>query len=193
VELDFGDDPEVAAWLKDLFAALAEADPDNYLPGKQRLLVANRAGDLDALATELQVQVLETTGGQNNVVGDVDGDGDLDVVLVESGAAARLLRNEAPRSNHAMRLRLRGVPDRVQGRTWSNVRGIGADVEVKAKDLLARRIVLCGSGFPGQATTDVLVGLGERSSADFVTVHWTDGVMQSEYGIAPDAMRKTNA
>ena len=60
--LDFGDDPEVAAWLTDLFAALAAADPDNYLPGKQRLLVANRADDLEALATELQVQVLEKTG-----------------------------------------------------------------------------------------------------------------------------------
>ena len=70
------------------------------------------------------------------------------------------------------------------------MRGIGAEVEVKAQDLLARRIVLCGSGFPGQASTDVVVGLGERARADFVYVHWTDGVLQSEFDVAPGALRE---
>ncbi len=119
-------------------------------------------------------------------VSDFDGDGDLDVVLTAPGAAPTVLRNEAPPARHSIRLRLRGVPDRVEGRTFSNVRGIGADVEVKAGDLVARRVVACGAGFPGQGTDEIVVGLGGRPRADWVRVRWTDGVLQSEFDVPAD-------
>ncbi|HVG92862.1 MAG TPA: ASPIC/UnbV domain-containing protein, partial [Planctomycetota bacterium] len=115
---------------------------------------------------------------------DADGDGDLDVVLAARGEPPTFLRNETSRTRGSLRLRLRGVPDRVEGRTWSNFRGLGADVEVKAGDLLARRVVAAGSGFPGQASDVVHVGLGGRARADFVRVRWPDGVLQSEHEVA---------
>lgn len=128
-------------------------------------------------------------------IADVDGDGDLDVVLTAAGAAPTVLRNETPRARHAVRVRLRGVADRVEGRTWSNAHGIGADVEVKAGDLVARRVVLAGSGFPGQMTDEVVVGLAERPRADYVRVRWTDGVLQNEQDVPVDrahAIREVN-
>ena len=172
------------------FACVADFDGD----GRQDVLAVGRHVTLvRGLANghwRVEGTNLPDTARTSLALSDFDGDGDLDAVLVERGATPRLLRNEAPGSRHAIRLRLRGVPDRVEGRTWSNVRGIGADVEVRARDLLARRVVLCGSGFPGQASTDVVVGLGDRARADSVHVHWTDGVFQSEYDVATDTPRE---
>jgi Flp pilus assembly protein TadD len=172
------------------FAAVADFDEDGR---PDVLAVGRRVGLLRGLGSgrwRVEGTNAADTERTSMALADVDGDGDLDAVLVEPGGPPRLLRNEAARSRHAVRVRLRGVPDRMDGRTWSNVRGIGAEVEVKARDLLARRVVLCGSGFPGQATTDVLVGLGDRPRADFVHVRWTDGVLQSEHDVASDAMRE---
>ncbi len=128
-------------------------------------------------------------------IADFDGDGDLDVVLTAKGAAPTLLRNVSRGTRHAVRLRVRGVADRVEGRTWSNAHGVGADVEVKAGDLVARRVVLAGSGFPGQMTDELVFGLGDRPRADFVRVQWTDGVRQNEYDVPvdrPHVIREVN-
>jgi hypothetical protein len=64
-------------------------------------------------------------------ISDLDGDGDLDVVLTAAGGAPTYLRNTSPRSRHSVRVRVRGVADRIEGRTWSNAHGVGADVELK--------------------------------------------------------------
>ncbi len=127
---------------------------------------------------------------------DADGDGDLDVVLVEAaatgggGGGTRFLENVSPPARHSLRLRVSGVADRVEGRTWSNARGIGADVEALAGDVAARQVVLAGSGFPGQMTDEVVLGLGDRARAEQVRVHWTDGVLQSEFDVAADQVHR---
>jgi Flp pilus assembly protein TadD len=172
------------------FAAVGDFDgdghPDVLAVGRRVTVIRGLGG----ARWRVEGMNLSDTPRSALALSDFDGDGDLDAVVLERGMAPRMLRNEAARGRHVLRLALRGVPDRVEGRTWSNVRGIGAEVEVKAGDLLARRIVLCGSGFPGQATTDVVVGLGDRAHVDSVYVHWTDGVLQSELGVAPDVRRE---
>lgn len=114
---------------------------------------------------------------------DLDGDGDLDLVLGSDGAGPRVLENLAGASTRSLRLRLRGVPDRVEGRTWSNARGVGAAVDVFAGDVVARRTVRAGSGFPGQVSDVLVVGVGGRTRAEAVRVRWTDGVLQSEHEV----------
>ena len=111
---------------------------------------------------------------------DLEGDGDLDVVLVAADGAPAVLVNATPPARRGLVLRLRGVPDRVEGRTWTNVLGVGADVEAKAGERVARAAVLAGSGFPGQASGTLVLGLGAAARADFVRVRWPDGVLQSE-------------
>jgi phage recombination protein Bet len=61
--LNLGDDPQVASWLQMLLDKLAQAKPDAYLPGKQRLLLAplDHEGRVE-LGAKLQAELYETTG-----------------------------------------------------------------------------------------------------------------------------------
>ncbi len=97
---------------------------------------------------------------------DYDGDGDLDVVLVANGGPARLLRNDAPKGNHWLRLDLRG-----NGKT-GNRSAIGATVEVEAGGQTMRRTVAGARGYLSQSELTVHVGLGKADKADKVTVRW---------------------
>ncbi len=97
---------------------------------------------------------------------DYDGDGDLDVVLVANGGPARLLRNDAPKGNHWLRLDLRG------NGTTGNRSAIGATVEVEAGGQTIRRTVAGSRGYLSQSELMVHVGLGKADKVDKVTVRW---------------------
>jgi hypothetical protein len=62
--------------------------------------------------------------GRGCAFADLDGDGDLDLVLVANGGEARILRNDAPATNRSVRLELRGDGAK------SNRSAIGAQVMV---------------------------------------------------------------
>jgi hypothetical protein len=100
---------------------------------------------------------------------DIDGDGDLDIVLTANGGPARLLRNNADKMkdrNHWLRLVLKGDGKR------SNTSAIGARVEVKVGDTVLRREVIGTRGYLSQSELPITVGLGRATKVDSVTVYW---------------------
>ncbi len=101
--------------------------------------------------------------------GDLDGDGDLDVVVADGGAV-RIWRNDGGNARHAIRV--------VLGGRASNREGIGAKVELRAGSAYGR--VETAALTPAAMPADVLIGIGARTDADAVRVLWPSGILQTE-------------
>ncbi len=108
--------------------------------------------------------------------GDVDGDGDTDLLL-RTGAGLRLLGNDGGSRNGAVRVRLVGLV--------SNRSGVGSKLEMRAGGL--RQKLESYAATPAPAPADVVFGLGGRGAADAVRVIWPAGILQTELGPAPAA------
>jgi hypothetical protein len=109
-------------------------------------------------------------GGRVLASGDIDGDGDTDIIFGVPGGGLKVARNDGENRNHSLRVRLAG---KVSNRT-----GVGAKVEVRAGSLQQRLETYAAS--PAPAPADINFGLGKRASADAVRVIWPSGVVQAE-------------
>jgi enediyne biosynthesis protein E4 len=104
--------------------------------------------------------------GRGSVYFDYDGDGDLDVILVANGAAARLLRNDASPTQRSIRLDLRG-----DGQSC-NRSAIGAEVSVTVGGKTYRRTITGARGYLSQPESVATVGVGKAEKVDTVVVRW---------------------
>ena len=104
--------------------------------------------------------------GRGSAYVDYNGDGKLDVILVENNGRVRLLRNDSKLSNRFIRLTLVG-----DGRT-SNTSALGAQVTVEAGGKVYRRDVAGARGYLSQSELPVTVGLGSTEKVDKITVRW---------------------
>ncbi len=109
--------------------------------------------------------------GRGCAYGDVDDDGDLDVVLTENGGPARLLRNDLPRNDGGtkhnwVRFVLEGDGKRI------NRSAIGARVKLKAAGVEQRREICAARGYLSQSELAVTFGLAKTNKIERVEIHW---------------------
>jgi Tfp pilus assembly protein PilF len=102
--------------------------------------------------------------------GDLDGDGDTDLVVKDSTGQVRILTNDGGSRRGSLAVRLAG---RVSNRS-----GVGSKVELRAGSLRSK--LETASAWPAAAPADLLFGLGPRPSADVVRVLWPAGILQAE-------------
>jgi hypothetical protein len=117
--------------------------------------------------------------GRGSSYSDIDGDGDLDVLLLQTGDRPLLLRNDQETGHRWLRFLLRGDGERV------NRDAIGAWVEVEqrtaAGPVVQRRRVMPTRSYQSQVEAVVTIGLGEAAAVDELTrveVLWPDGTRQ---------------
>ena len=117
--------------------------------------------------------------GQGAAFGDIDNDGDTDVLIGNNNGAPTLLLNQIGNRNHWLGLRLRGKD------APRDMLGARVAISRAGRSALWRRARADGSTHPANDPR-VLVGLGGSSGPVLVRVVWPDGTTEEWKDIAID-------
>ena len=178
-------------WL-DLYVAngAVRADPQQRAAGhpfpyqEPNLLFHNNGeGDFTNISDVVQFDG-EDRVSRGVVPGDMDNDGDMDLVVFNTHGPMRLLLNTSETANHWLGLRLTGLQDGdPPGRDM-----LGARVEVGLSNgqRLVRR-VRTATSYMSARDPRVLVGLGTAAEPVDVLVDWPDGTQERWPELAVDA------
>jgi hypothetical protein len=116
--------------------------------------------------------------GRGLAVGDLDNDGQVDVLIVSDDAPIALLRNGPASPGHFLTLALEG--------TGSNRDGVGARVEVTARGRTQAATRFGGGSYLSAGDPRLHYGLGSATKVDRVDVIWPSGRRDRYEGLDGD-------
>jgi enediyne biosynthesis protein E4 len=173
-------------WL-DLFITnggvnLIESQRGQPFPFRMKNLLFHNTGKrrlVDVSAEAGPAFAMDQTG-RGAAFGDIDNDGDTDIVATNNGGPVRLLINEAAAGAHWLQVRLDQPGNR---------QGIGAlvGIERAGKPTLWRRVKTDGS-YASASDSRIQAGLGESTAVTALVVHWPDGRQERWTGIQADRL-----
>jgi hypothetical protein len=144
-------------------------DDDPLSPYRQPLQFFRNTGGRFEEAACGSPELCEPMVARGLATGDLDDDGDLDLVINRTGAPPLVIRNEAS-DGETHWLRVRATLPEHGGRD-----AIGAEVTVVTGDRKIRRMVLPSLGYLSASDPRVHVGLGSETVYDAIEVVWPDG------------------
>jgi hypothetical protein len=131
-----------------------------------------------ALTAEAGLSVQPPGRHRGSAVGDLNGDGRLDVVATALSAPAEVWLNDSPRPAHWLELKLEG--------TASNRDGIGARIKVTAGGSVQYNHVSFAAGYASSSAVPAHFALGPAELASLVEIRWPSGVVQELRSVAAD-------
>src|SRR5206468_2450598 len=176
---------------KDLFLANSHM-MDNieltqpHLSYRQKPLLLRNAGNtfvnVSAGSGEIFNQLWASRGA---AFGDLDNDGDIDIVVSNCNDRAYCLRNDGGNSNHWLALELRG--------TQSNRDGIGAQVRLtNSSGKIQWNMVSTAASYLSANDRRVYFGLGSEPSVKEIRIQWPSGTQQVIVAPKPDQILKVD-
>jgi hypothetical protein len=135
-----------------------------------------------ALTAEAGLTAQPPSRHRGSAVGDLNGDGRLDVVVSAISAPAEIWINDSPGGNHWLEFELEG--------TKSNRDGIGARIKVVAGRTTQYNHVSFAVGYASSSAGPAHFGLGPNKYADLVEIRWPSGITQELKNVPADQIVK---
>lgn len=132
------------------------------------------------VSAEVGGGLLTETSSRGAAFGDIDNDGDTDILIINMNDRPTLLRNDTQSGNHWITLKLVG--------TSPNRDAIGARVWLEDGGSLQVAEVRSGGSYLSHNDMRVRFGLGRRTRVPPLTVRWSDGERERFDGLTPDRM-----
>ena len=154
----------------DLFVANGHAYPQRgHYRQREFLHHNNQDGTFSEVASQLGSTLMEERAGRGVAFGDIDNDGDVDIVVNDLDGSPQLLRNDGGNTNNSVLIKMIGVK--------SNRDGIGARVKIVSGDLTQIDEVHSGGSYLSQSDLRLPFGLEKRTKIDLIEVHWPSGTV----------------
>jgi hypothetical protein len=147
-----------------------ERSLEHYPHRGPRILFRNRGGRFDDVTAISGPGTTTPHSSRGAAFGDVDRDGDVDVLIMNMNEPPSLLRNDY-RGGHAW------IDVELEGRT-SNRAAIGATVIVTASGRRQARAVLSQSSYYSHDALRLHFGVGTASTIEAIDVRWPSGRVQ---------------
>ena len=112
--------------------------------------------------------------GRGLAAGDIDNDGDLDLLVTNNGQPADLLRNDGAPASALL----------VRALTRTNRDAVGARIRIVTGERTQVRVIQAGASYLSQHDLRQHVGLGGAARADRIEVTWPTGKVESVAGVA---------
>ncbi len=131
-----------------------------------------------ALTAEAGFTSFPPSRHRGSAVGDLNGDGKLDVVVTALSAPGEIWINQSRNQNHWLEFKLQG--------TKSNRDGIGARIKLVTKSGAQYNHMTTACGYASSSAGPVHFGLGKDASAELVEIHWPSGIVETLKNVEAD-------
>lgn len=110
--------------------------------------------------------------------GDLDGDGDPDLIVASLDEPVKIYRNDASKKSHRITVKLIGAK--------GNRAGLGARVTLRAGGVMQVKTLRPATGFLSSNAPELYFGLGGATEVEELTVTWQRGTKQVFSGLKAD-------
>lgn len=135
----------------------------------QRILLFHndKNGTFSEIAANSGEALMSRRVSRGAAFGDIDNDGDIDVVVNNLDGAAVILRNDGGNKNNWISIKAVG--------SRKNRDALGAQIKVTAEDLVQVKEIYSGGSYISQSDTRLHFGLGKKAKVDAIEVRWPGG------------------